>query len=281
MYLTDFRFLFKLSHFQCGSFFVFLFGGFSVYDFFTEELLKILLIDRTTGKNIMWATDDYAEFEYDATNEIKPAQINLIKPRYEKTRELKKLRTRHKGEIFTTSNICQQQNKLIDAKRTDWQAYVKYTVLEITCGEAPYLVSRYDNVTGEEIKLENRVGMLDKKLHIVNESCNDKDSWECWAKTAVQSVYGYELQGDNLFLARKNILLTYAEYCAEKFKITPAINMLKEIAEIISWNLWQMDGLTNALPYFGTDKQEGFFDPKVYCRIKDWKNNVELEFRNL
>ena len=31
--------------------------------------------------------------------------------------------------------------------------------MEITCGEAPYLVSRYDAVTGEVINLKSRIGL--------------------------------------------------------------------------------------------------------------------------
>lgn len=33
----------------------------------------------------------------------------------------------------------------------DWRKYVDARRLEISCGEAPYLVSRYDTVTGCEI----------------------------------------------------------------------------------------------------------------------------------
>jgi len=34
-------------------------------------------------------------------------------------------------------------------KPADWKKYVDSRRLEITCGEAPYLVSRYDVETGE------------------------------------------------------------------------------------------------------------------------------------
>ena len=46
-----------------------------------EKILKILLKDRTTNKNIIWATDDYKQYgiQYKAENQIK---INLITGNY-------------------------------------------------------------------------------------------------------------------------------------------------------------------------------------------------------
>mgnify|MGYP006990132904 CR=1 FL=1 len=40
----------------------------------------------------------------------------------------------------------------------NWKDYVDSRRLEITCGEAPYLVSRYDTSTGEFIKINKRIG---------------------------------------------------------------------------------------------------------------------------
>lgn len=73
------------------------------------ELTNILLKDRTTGKNIIWATNDYKEFGYEEENEIKSEQVNVIRPRYEKIREHQKNRTRDKAEIFTPSWLCNEQ----------------------------------------------------------------------------------------------------------------------------------------------------------------------------
>ena len=43
-----------------------------------------------------------------------------------------------------------------------WKSYVAEQRMEITCGEAPYLTSRYDTTTGAYIELKNRIGLLDK-----------------------------------------------------------------------------------------------------------------------
>ena len=289
------------------------------YDLFLEKingnLLIILLADRTTNKNIIWATNDYEEFgkNYSITQEITPSQVNLIKLRYEKIREHQKNRTREKAEIFTPSWICNEQNNLIDeawfgrydifnkvidsknhtwqstlekicfSKGRTWQSYVYANRLEVTCGEAPYLVSRYDAVSGEIIPIENRIGLLDRKLRVIGENISTKFEWLEWTKRAFQSVYGYEFQGDSLLLARKNMLMSYIEYYRKRFDITPSQDLLEEIAEIISWNLWQMDGLTNTIPY-ANEKLTLFdknFEENIYCKIKDWRNNEILEYRSL
>ena len=94
--------------------------------------------------------------------------------------------------------------------------------MEITCGEAPYLVSRYDTVTGKPIKVQKRIGLLDRKLRVINENVDDASDWFLWVKKAYQSIYGYEYQGDNLLLARKNLLLTFVDNMVYKFDRQPS-----------------------------------------------------------
>ena len=189
------------------------------------ELLGILLIDRTTGKNIVWGTTDYDEYGCQAEQEIQLDKIGLIRPRYEKIREWQEMRTRDRAEIFTSSWLCNEQNNLVDEawfgrkevfnvvvdnqkhiwqattdkiffnEERTWQSYVEANRLEVACGEAPYLVSRYNAVTGEQIEISQRVGLLDRKFRIVfeNATSDDDDRLE-WLKCAVQSVYGYQMQ---------------------------------------------------------------------------------------
>ena len=73
-----------------------------------RTLLEILLQDKTTKKNIIWATDDYAELgeQYSFKKEILPElvtgeQDSLIQPRVEKALEHQTNRTRDKAEVFT------------------------------------------------------------------------------------------------------------------------------------------------------------------------------------
>lgn len=273
------------------------------------KLKDLLLKDMTTGKNIIWAADDYKDFQ--PTDEIIFDDINLIQPRWTKVKEQQKSRTKKRAEIFTPARICNLQNNFIDEKYfgranvfnvaegqnwtpttekipfdgEKWQEYILLKRLEITCGEAPYLVSRYDAVTGADIPLEKRIGLLDRKFRVINENVNTESDWINWAIKAVQSCYGYEFQGDNLYLARRNIFLTFQEYFERQFDKKAELTLLKEVAEIISWNIWQMDGLKFTIP-FADEKPKSLFDAppknkKIFCEIKDWQTGETFQYRHL
>lgn len=260
-----------------------------------KDLLAELLRDHATGKNIIWATDDYAHLGagYGASDEILPELITggrgrIIMPRAVKPKAAQSSRTRNMAEVFTPTWICNKMNNLADAawfgrenvfniedgpawtdvpakivfpnknKRGvgSWTAYLAAKRLEITCGEAPYLVSRYDAATGEALPLARRVGLLDRKLRVVNErtrNLRDKGRaqkrWLELAQRALQSTYGFEWQGDNVLLARENILCSAMDYFAAKFGESLPQAWLPQLARIISWNIWQMDGLKGVVPH--------------------------------
>ncbi len=247
----------------------------------TDEILKILLLDQTTGKNILWANAEHGQ------QEILFKQIDLIVPRHEKNRELQKLRTKTRAEIFTPPNVCEIQNDLVDANPGVPEEYIDAKFLEITCGEAPYITSRYNAVTGEAIDFEKRVGLLDRKLKLIK-SENLKPVIDL-TRRAVQSVYGYEFQGDNLFLARRNVFLTVEEFVRPNKPPAKEFNeFLIEVAMIISCNFWQMDGLECTIPYEDTNPQ-GSFDfennstpkPIQLCKIIDWRTRKVETFKEI
>lgn len=225
-----------------------------------DDLLETLLQDKTTGKNILWATDSY---EAKGKKFAPPSPIttdlvtgkygSLIQPRAVKSKEEQLLRTRDKAEVFTPLSIVKQMNAACDIKRltkNNWQEYVALRKLEITCGEAPFIVSRYDPVSDSQelLPLPKRVGFLDKKLSVVSKYCNKQGDWLKWAKIAFQSSYGYEWQGDNLLIARENLLYTFIDYYQAQFEETPSVELQKEMTEIIVWNIFQMDGLKYVIP---------------------------------
>lgn len=295
----------------------------------SKDLLDILLFDRTTRKNICWATDYYISYgvEYMPQEPITKELItgpnsHLLKPRVLRSLDEKNLRTKDKAEVFTPSWVCNEQNNLVDEawferkdvfnivdsknqtwkateekidfpKGKTWKKYVDAKRLEISCGEAPYLVSRYDTVTGNEISISERIGLLDRKLRVVNENTTTEDEWYKWVIRAYQSTYGYEYQGDNLLLARENLLYTFIENMKHKFSKKPSDEQLIEIAKIISWNIWQMDGITMTAPFSERPKnntQISLFDfddavnsevEAIPCKIYDWRANNSIEFRNL
>jgi len=225
-----------------------------------DNLLEILLQDKTTDKNILWATDSY-ESKGEMFSPLAPITSDLvtgkngslIQPRAVKSKEEQIYRTRDKAEVFTPLSIVKQMNEACDTKRVtkhNWQEYVALLKLEITCGEAPYIVSRYDPVSDSQelLPLHKRVGFLDSKMSIISKYCDTHEDWLIWTKIAFQSSYGYEWQGDSLLIARENLLYTFIDYYKDKFKKTPSSNLQKEIAEIIVWNIFQMDGLKYVIP---------------------------------
>lgn len=152
------------------------------------------------------------------------------------------------------------------------------TRLEITCGEAPYLCNRYDAVTGEyNEKVKYRIGILDRKLRIVSENTKDSKEWILWAKIALRATYGFEWQGDNLLLAREALFFTFEEHYIAQFgekKFNQnKMRIMPGAAYIISWNVWQMDGLTYGLPGYEPyieKKQEQDSEPLLFDCMDDW-----------
>ena len=302
----------------------------------SKELLEILLKDKSTGKHIIWATDNYLKHGsmYASDKPILPELItsrngSIIKPRIEKSKTEQQQRVRQKAEVFTPSWVCNMQNNLIDEswferkdvfnianengwivtkqkivfpdkEKKTWQDYILSKRLEITCGEAPYITSRYDAVTGEFIEVQNRIGILDRKLRIVNENTENREDWIKWAYSAVQNVYGFDWQGDNVLIARENLLFTIAEHYEAKFNEKLETQDLVGFAKVIAWNIWQMDGQKFVIPNSCCTKEvvdEDLFERRIiskpcvgctkgdnkkhngiYCKIKDWETHRNIRF---
>lgn len=296
-----------------------------------QAVLDTLLKDKSTGKNIIWATDPPEELQtvmYEpvtdrsqiTTQQLGLTHYEVVLPRMMKQTDTQQQRTRKKGEVFSPAWVCNKMNNALDAdwfgalgaeesagqftvelpqgwqtvetpvqfpackgKTPLWQQYIDSRRLEITCGEAPFLASRYDAATGEMIPVQQRIGILDRKLRVVSETVKEEKEWLYWAKRAVQATYGYEYQGDNLLLARTNLLLTFAEHLQARWQRSSTTQELKSTANIIAWNLWQMDGLKRSIPggklhpdteqldlfsMFG-DAEESV--PSVSCKVKNWR----------
>jgi hypothetical protein len=294
------------------------------------DVLEILLRDHSTQKNIFWATENYTSLGtgYKYQDIILPELITgkngeVIMPRVQKDKELQQSRVRDMAEVFTPSWICNAQNNLIDnawfgyenvfnteisksngthswkttkekisfPEGKTWKQYVRDTRLEMTCGEAPYITSRYDTTTGEFIPIEKRIGLLDRKLRVINENVGNSGEWIEAAQIAYENTYAFEWQGDSLLLAREAMLYTFIENYELKFGKQPLLKSIKYIAYIISWNVWQMDGLKGVVPnscgikkdnqlqLFGEQEEKPCEGCKtdniqkhngIYCLIKDW-----------
>ena len=111
--------------------------------------------------------------------------------------------------------------------------------------------------------------------HFKDQKVWDYSLWLNYAMNAYMSTYGYEWQGDNLLLARCNLFLTLMENFRSLFgneienhRMSPVL--IDAIADVISWNVWQMDDLKKTVP--GTD---------IPCKIKDWKADKEILFKDV
>ena len=327
---------------------------------YPTHILETLLCDRTTGRNIIWADNEYEALGdgYMGDDEITVEKITgtnsgVIKPRIAKEQERQSQRTKSRAEVFTPSWLCNQMNNDLDevwfgrrdvfnteettedgtktwvataepivfpkTKGHGWHAYVEASRLEITCGEAPFVCSRYDTVTGEELPVRERVGFLDRKLRVVTEKTKTRKEWTRHALNALRATYGFEYQGDNLLIARVNVLETFAEHLCERWGPGITREELERAAWIVSWNFWQMNGFTDAVPTnkmgaevestlgtFETPKpkpvQQSLFDlfddafpdemaeeakeeepneTVPLCVIYDWRNGEPFEFATL
>jgi len=246
-------------------------------------------------------------------------------PRVQKDKEMQQSRVRDMAEVFTPSWICNAQNNLIDnawfgrevvfntettnqdgthtwivnpnkiiyPEGKTWKHYVRDTRMEMACGEAPYITSRYDTTTGEFIPIEKRIGLLDRKLRVISENVDKSGEWLKAAQTAYRNTYAFEWQGDSLLLAREAMLYSFIENYEQKFGKQPMLDSIQFIAYIISWNVWQMDGLKGVVPNScgakASKQLDMFNEPQIipcegckadkinkhngiYCLVKDWSN---------
>lgn len=290
-----------------------------------DIVLNKLLEDKTTGKRIIWATNSYSEYGTNCCDryEISPGVLQgttpiPLQPRAFKTLEAQQQRTKSKAEVFTPSWIVNKMVGHLDEEwfgRPDvfnkedgqdwdtvpekieftdehsWQDYVDRSVLEITCGEAPFIVSRYNASTGDLIPIKDRIGILDRKLRVVTENTETEKDWIKWAKRAYESVYGYEYQGDNLLIGRVNLLMTFIDYYQASWDRLPDKNLLSAIVNIITWNFWQMDGLHGTVPLgvpqplfeqltlFGFEEETDEKAP--LCTVRKWRSKSTILYKEI
>ncbi len=185
--------------------------------------------------------------DFTTDKRIFDGDIGAVVPRAKKSDDEKSLRSN--AEVFTPREMVKF---MVDAAD---DGLIGSRWLEAACGEAPFITTRYDAESGEDIPVNERVGILDRKLR----ACPSGYDKLTWATEAVQSVYGYEINGDSLFIARRNVLLTVADFVGDM-----TVDELTDIAEIVARNFWLMDGLN--LP----DAQRSLFGDTREFTVVDW-----------
>ena len=279
------------------------------------RLLALLLRDQSLSgqglsANISWATNDYGHPHSSPIliEQVSGVNRDIIQPRVYKHESLQTARAKDRGEVFTPAWICNAQNNLVDQhwfgysnvfnteitldtgthtwqtrqervefpEDKSWMKYVRCRRMEMACGEAPYLASRYDTTTGEHISIDNRIGIFDRKMRVVNENTPtqptkfNKRHWLRKAYQALQSVYGFDWQGDNVFLSRETLLISFCEYYMARWGRMPHLSAIVKAAEIIAWNIWQMDGTRFTIP-----------DTDNLCTIMEWHGTEPLKGKRI
>ena len=236
-----------------------------------EKYLPLLLRNMTTGKDF---------------------EIQDLTPGYERSKEALAKDNKTRAAVYTPAYVVRRMTLMLAGqtgwltplfKDSDFEVFmstfstaIRTTFIEPCCGEAPFICMRYDAVTGEPIPILEREGILDQKF------CDGVYQHPIFpmlyagfyedAKLAVKSVYGFENDIPSLIIARMNVLLTFIEWThyyfghSRDFKKhpVPTNDEIKEIAEIICWNFWQMD----------------FLNPADEV-IKDWKTGEIIRFKDL
>ena len=99
------------------------------------------------------------------------------------------------------------------------------------------------------------------------------------------------------------MLITFIENFTQKFETEPSLETIQNIANIISWNVWQMDGLKGVIPNSckaeileitdifetkteilkckGCEKQNIKLHNGIYCNIMDWDIEKPIKFISL
>lgn len=232
------------------------------------KIIKALLQDHSTAHNIIYANSSYLGHSF--ADEIALDVALTFKSRKDKCTEDQVSRKDSLGEVFTPHRVVKTMTKdYVDALA------ITDMTLEICCGEAPFVADIFDMLSGEPVAFDDRAGVLDIKCR------QAKSTGDITA--ALMSTYGYELQGDSLFLARQKVIRDAAEWHEHLLGNTPGDATLEKWAEIISWNFWQMDGITCKTPSEDEDAQAddprtmplwGDSDGKspVWAIVAEWKD---------
>ena len=137
-----------------------------------KNIKEILLEEHTTGGKLNVNVDE-------------------VVPRYSKSTDLQKTRTKEKAEVFTPVEIVKKMNDSFDKDfNGSDEDYIKRRVLEVTCGEGPFLTTRYHTIDGDSIDVKKRVGLLDRKLQRIK--TDGEKEWCRLAELALKSTYGDE-----------------------------------------------------------------------------------------
>lgn len=168
---------------------------------YPERVREMLLKDFSSQSNIVFGTDSYERYGkgYGIFDHIDLSKIVndgkfAIRRKIDKDDDDSYDRAKKHSETFTPSWVCELMNDVIDDEyfgidsvfsdlkqiegisEDKIKDYVNQSRLEVACGEAPFLCSPYDSSNGNEIPIDGRIGMLDRKMHLIYANSDVYDS---------------------------------------------------------------------------------------------------------
>ena len=227
-----------------------------------EKVVNIFWATSDYENSILDEHGNFIEEGYRYDDEIKPEHITgrfrrIVMPRVLKDKQAQLDRTKDKAEVFTPSWVCNAQNNLIDEnwfgrkdvfnrevtnedgthswipsegkiqfpegnKQKTWKKYVVDNCMEITCGEAPYLVSRYDTTTGQPIPISHRIGIDGYYKRVTKKSVERVDN--------IVGSYAYDKKAQNLYVITpySNLVITLTKDYAKIIKKNKSIPQVAE-----------------------------------------------------
>ena len=89
--------------------------------------------------------------------------------------------------------------------------------------------------------------------------------------------------------------MTFYDCYVERWETEPEAKVLRQFANVIAWNLWQMDGFTDAVPLGKpqeTEHQINMFEflgeepledkkEAPLCKIRDWRSDSAVIYKTL
>lgn len=198
----------------------------------------------------------------DETAEITPEWlmrhgVEQLRRRCDKSKTEQRARTKRRAEVFTPTSVVAYMVEQAESAKlgvtveeldtVPWRDRIQLRSADMCCGEGAFMTTLYDPITGEDIPEPERVGVLDRKLRLVVENAPMSMATR-YLLTALRTSYACELVGDNVILARMNVLLAWREAYCRVMGTSPSVAEMTEACEVICGTVMQVDVLTGMIP---------------------------------
>ena len=150
-----------------------------------------------------------------------------IRQAFKEVYSLKQIKSKKRvsdhGEVFTAKREVDAMLDLVD----DELVKIKSTVLEPACGDGNFLIE-----------------ILKCKMDTVQRIHQSRYDYEIYSMLTFSTIYGLDIQKDNVLESRKRLYDWYVSDYEHKFKTQPSKQLLKAIKFILQKNIQCADSLS-------------------------------------